>query len=188
MLNRQLANFLTQKWDAILRRLRLLKFKFLGVRFLGDVNIKKIKIPRNFHDIEIGDNTTIDDGSALIISGEPNQEPKIKIGKSCYFNMNTIIDASLKIEIKDNVMIGPSCYITDHDHGTSKQGLIMNQELIEEQTIISEGAWLGAHVKVLKGVVIGKGAIIGAGSVVTRDVEAYSISVGCPAKVIGKRK
>jgi maltose O-acetyltransferase len=44
--------------------------------------------------------------------------------------------------------------------------------------------WIGARVIVLPGVTIGKGAIIGAGAVVTKDVPAYAICVGNPARVI----
>lgn len=47
--------------------------------------------------------------------------------------------------------------------------------------------WCGANVTILKGVTIGRGAIIAAGAVVTRDIPAYSIAAGVPAKVI-KRK
>ena len=40
----------------------------------------------------------------------------------------------------------------------------------------------------MAGVTIGKGSVIGAGSVVTHDIPPYSVAVGCPAKVIKKRK
>jgi acetyltransferase-like isoleucine patch superfamily enzyme len=40
----------------------------------------------------------------------------------------------------------------------------------------------------MKGVTIGRGAIVGAGSVVTRDVDAYSVVVGNPVRVVGEAK
>ncbi len=49
---------------------------------------------------------------------------------------------------------------------------------------IEDDVWIGARVIVLPGVSIGKGAIIGAGAVVTKDVPAYAICVGNPARVI----
>lgn len=52
---------------------------------------------------------------------------------------------------------------------------------------IGNDVWIGAHVKILEGVKIGNGSIIAAGSVVTKDVDAYSIVGGVPAKVIRKR-
>jgi acetyltransferase-like isoleucine patch superfamily enzyme len=52
---------------------------------------------------------------------------------------------------------------------------------------IEDDVWIGAHVVVTAGVTIGHGSVIGAGSVVTRDIPAYSIAVGAPARVIKSR-
>ncbi|MCE9640174.1 MAG: hypothetical protein K8S22_08520 [Betaproteobacteria bacterium] len=52
---------------------------------------------------------------------------------------------------------------------------------------VADDVWIGANTVILPDVSIGKGAIIGAGSVVTKDVPAYSIAAGVPAKVIGTR-
>ena len=49
---------------------------------------------------------------------------------------------------------------------------------------INDRAWLGFNSIILKGVTIGEGAIIGAGSVVTKDVPAYTIVAGNPARII----
>lgn len=187
MLSRNLANFITQKLDAISRRIRYFKFRVLGVRLKGDVHLRRILIPRNFHDIEINKGTYIDDGTVIIISGEPTGNPKVRIGENCGFNRYTIIDASEWVEFKDCARIGPGCYITDHNHKTKANALIMNQGLTSSPTIIGRDVWLGANVSVLKGVTIGDGAVIGAGSVVTKDIPAQSIAVGTPAKVIATR-
>jgi chloramphenicol O-acetyltransferase type B len=53
--------------------------------------------------------------------------------------------------------------------------------------IIGNDVWIGAGAMVLDGVRIGDGAVVAAGAVVTKDVEAYSIVGGIPAKPIGKR-
>lgn len=52
---------------------------------------------------------------------------------------------------------------------------------------IGNDVWIGARATILSGVTIGNGAVIGAGSIVTKDVPAYAIAVGNPAKVIKKR-
>ncbi|MGL6133606.1 MAG: CatB-related O-acetyltransferase [Prochlorococcaceae cyanobacterium] len=54
-------------------------------------------------------------------------------------------------------------------------------------THIGHDVWIGARVFVKKGVSIGNGAVIGAGSVVTRDIPAYAIAVGSPARVLRYR-
>ncbi|SFI83230.1 CatB-related O-acetyltransferase [Myroides guanonis] len=54
-------------------------------------------------------------------------------------------------------------------------------------TIIDDGAWLGIRSVIMPGVTIGEGAVVAAGSIVTKNVPAYSIVGGNPAKVIGSR-
>jgi acetyltransferase-like isoleucine patch superfamily enzyme len=54
--------------------------------------------------------------------------------------------------------------------------------------VLEDDVWLGAGVTVMPGVTIHTGAVIGAGSVVTKDVSAYEIWAGVPAKKIGERK
>ena len=52
--------------------------------------------------------------------------------------------------------------------------------------LISDDVWIGANAVITAGVTLGKHCIIGAGSVVTKDIPAYSIAVGNPAKVVKK--
>jgi acetyltransferase-like isoleucine patch superfamily enzyme len=98
-----------------------------------------------------------------------------------------MIDASERIEIGENSMIGPFCYITDHDHGGELTVPVNQQPLISKPVRIGRDVWLGAHVCVLKGVTIGDGAVIGAGAVVTRDIPALAKVAGIPAREIGVR-
>jgi acetyltransferase-like isoleucine patch superfamily enzyme len=106
------------------------------------------------------------------------------VGSQTYINRNTFIDASELVEIGAGCLIGPFCYLTDHDHDLQSNC----GALISKATIIEKGCWLGAHVTVLKGVIVGTGSIVGAGSVVTKSVPPNSLAVGNPARVIRARE
>ena len=49
---------------------------------------------------------------------------------------------------------------------------------------ICDDVWIGMNVIILKGVTVGEGAIVGAGSVVTKDVPAWTVVAGNPARVV----
>ncbi len=168
-------------------RLRASWFKFLGVRLRGTVNLKRVSITRNFGDIEIHDQTTLDDHVVLLTSGSSATSPKILIGTGCYINRHAFLDASERIEIGNDVMIGPFAYITDHDHGTLPNIPIKHQELNSAAVRIGHDVWIGTHSVILKGVTIGDHAIIAAGAVVTKDVPSGSVVGGVPANRIRQR-
>lgn len=81
------------------------------------------------------------------------------------------------IRIEDNVFIGPNVTFTNDRYPRSKQ---YPEEF--QQTIVKEGASIGANATILGGITIGEHALIGAGSVVTKNVPANELWVGNPAK------
>ena len=68
------------------------------------------------------------------------------------------------------------------------QQIIERQGVSTEAIIIENDVWIGANTVITAGVHIGSHAVIGAGSVVTKDVPAYTIVAGCPAKIIRSLK
>jgi acetyltransferase-like isoleucine patch superfamily enzyme len=95
-----------------------------------------------------------------------------------------MFDASESIEVGRNCLIGPSCYITDHDHGTEMGTSMAQQPLVGSAVRIGNNVWIGAGAIILKGVTIGDGAIIGAGAVVTRPVRSNAKVAGVPARIL----
>ncbi|OAM87869.1 acyltransferase [Termitidicoccus mucosus] len=172
--------------QGLASRWRNVWFRALGVRMTGYVWLREVSIPRQWGDIFLEKGTSLDDGVVLLCSG-PSSTGKIYI-RGAYLNRYTMLDAHEKIEIGEGCMIGPHCYITDADHGTNRDIPVSKQPMRCEPVILERGVWLGAGVRVLKGVTIGEGAAVGAGAVVTKDVEAWSIVAGVPARVIGHRK
>ncbi len=55
-------------------------------------------------------------------------------------------------------------------------------------TLVKRHASIGSNATIIAGVTIGEGAQVGAGAVVTKDVPAYAIVAGVPAKIIGRAK
>jgi acetyltransferase-like isoleucine patch superfamily enzyme len=85
------------------------------------------------------------------------------------------------LRVEDDVFIGPNVTFTNDKHPRSKQ---YTDEF--SQTIIRNGASIGANATILPGVEIGAGSMIGAGAVVTKSVAEGLTVVGNPAKEITK--
>lgn len=104
----------------------------------------------------------------------------LSIGVRSSIGFNSFIDAGGGVTIGDFVMISHFVSINSMSHPTVPP----YHEAIKEKTIINDHAWIGAGSIIMQGVEIGEGAIVGAGAVVTKDVPAWSIVGGVPAKYI----
>lgn len=105
----------------------------------------------------------------------------ISIGKRVFINSGCCFQDQGGIEIGDDVLIGQQVVIAtlNHDPDPLKRG-----NMSSAAVRIGNKVWIGAHVTILPGVTIGDGAIIGAGAVVTKDIPAYAVAAGVPAKVL----
>ena len=115
--------------------------------------------------------------------------PKFIIGRNSSIRDDSHITCVNKIYIGDNVRIGPKVLITDNAHGASTREYLdinpIKRPLYSKGPIVVEdNVWIGEKASIMPNVRIGRGAIIGANAVVTKDIPAYSIAVGNPAKVI----
>jgi len=116
------------------------------------------------------------------------EEGSIIIGDNFFANYNTFIYSRDNIvKIGNDCLIGPDVLIINNNHSLRPDELIRNQENITASIIIGNDVWIGAKSTILPGVVIGDGAVIAAGSIVNKNVEAYSIVGGVPAKFIKYR-
>lgn len=112
--------------------------------------------------------------------------PHIKIGDGTWIGIRNSFACIDKIEVGNNVLFAGYVHLTDHSHGYEDITKPCNiQPLISKGPIIIEDdCWLGFESEILSGVHIGKHAIVAARAVVTKDVPAYSIVAGNPARVV----
>ena len=110
----------------------------------------------------------------------------IHVGKNFFANFNcTIIDVA-PVVIGDNCQMAPNVAIYTAGHPVHPAARNTAYEYGIGVTI-GHNVWIGGNSVILPGVHIGDGAIIGANAVVGSNVEAYSVVVGNPARVIRKR-
>ena len=83
------------------------------------------------------------------------------------------------LRLEDDVFVGPNATFTNDKFPRSKKFLDKFP-----QTIVKQGASIGANATILPGITIGKYAMIGAGAVVTHDVPDGCLVVGNPARII----
>ncbi len=117
---------------------------------------------RYFSRIRLGDNVTVNRG--------------------CRFFASHAIKGA-EIRIGNEVAIAPEvCFFAaGHDYER------LDLPDIAKPIVVGDNVWIGARSIILPGVTIGEGAVIGAGSVVSRDIPAWTVAVGNPAKVLKQR-
>lgn len=92
------------------------------------------------------------------------------------------------IQIGDGSRIASGVAIYAFNHGLAADKPIRAQPVTSQGVVIGRDVWIGSRVCIRDGVTIGDHAVIGIGSVVTRDIPAWAIAAGNPARVIGDRK
>ena len=122
--------------------------------------------------------------------------PGAVVGEDCNICAHCLIEGGAKVgsrvtvkcgvqlwdgvTLEDDVFVGPNATFTNDPYPRSKQ-----HPGQYARTIVEAGASIGANATVLPGLRIGRGAMVAAGAVVTRDVPAYSIVQGNPARIAG---
>ncbi|TJW92142.1 N-acetyltransferase, partial [Neisseria gonorrhoeae] len=105
--------------------------------------------------------------------------PNVRIGNGCKIQNNVSIYDG--VELADDVFCGPSCVFTNVNN--PRAGVSRKDEF--RRTPIGRGASIGANATIVCGHSLGEYCFIGAGTVVTKDVAAFSLMAGNPARRIG---
>lgn len=145
----------------------------------------------NANRIVIGNNVGIGKNVLLrCYDLENNSTSRILIGDGSRIGDYSTLSSCKDIIIGKGVITGRMVMITDNSHGhtDSPQELeispILRPLVSKGGVVIEDNVWIGEKVSIMPNVTIGKGAIIAANAVVTKDVPAYAIAAGCPAKVV----
>ena len=173
-------------WKA---RLRIAGRAGVTISPRAKVAYRKIRFVQNCT-LSIGSGSIVE---AAIIFDRPGGS--IRIGDRTFVGASTFVCAE-HIEVGDDILISWGCTIVDHNsHALAwkdrSQDVANWYEGKKDWTAVERAAvrignkaWIGFNAIILKGVSIGEGAIVGAGSVVTRDVPAFTVVAGNPARPI----
>jgi UDP-2-acetamido-3-amino-2,3-dideoxy-glucuronate N-acetyltransferase len=104
---------------------------------------------------------------------------KVTIGDACKIQNNVSVYDNVTLE--EGVFCGPSMVFTNVYNPRS----LIERKSEYRDTLVKKGATLGANCTIVCGTTIGEFAFVGAGAVVTKDVPAYALVVGVPARQIG---
>jgi len=120
---------------------------------------------------EIGENCSL--GQNVFVANN------VKLGKNVKIQNNVSLYTGVICE--DDVFLGPSMVFTNVTNPRSA----VNRRGQYEQTLVKKGVSIGANATIVCGHTIGEYAFIGAGTVVTKDVPAFALMVGAPARQLG---
>ena len=104
---------------------------------------------------------------------------KVVIGDNCKIQNNVSVYDNVTLE--EGVFCGPSMVFTNVYNPRS----LIERKSEYRDTLVRRGATLGANCTIECGVTVGEFAFVGAGAVVNKDVPAYALMVGVPARQIG---
>ena len=110
-----------------------------------------------------------------------------RVGRNCKISSHTFICGG--VDIGDGVFVGHGVMFTNDlfPRAVNADGSLQGAEdWVEIPTRIHDRASIGSNATLLAGITVGEGAIIGAGSVVTRDVAAWTLVAGNPARLKGR--
>jgi len=113
----------------------------------------------------------------------------VTLHSNASINAHAMLDGGTRgISIGHATRIASHASIYAFDHGMAAEAPIREQSVRSLGIVIGDDVWVGTRAVITDGVTIADHAVVGAGAVVTRDVPAYAIVGGVPARVIGDRR
>jgi len=131
-----------------------------------------------FNNFVLGADSTIEDFCTV-----NNGVGDVIIGNRTRIGMSNVLIGP--VNIGNDVMFAQNIVLSGLNHGYEDIHIVPHKQPVTKKVItIEDEVWIGANAVVVAGVTIGKHSVIAAGSVVTKDIPAYSVAVGNPARII----
>jgi len=113
----------------------------------------------------------------------------LHIGRRCYIGNEVLIDLADKVIMEDDVTLAARVHILTHVNvGYDAHPLQSHIPRAQAPVHIERGAFIGANAVLSAGVRIGECSVVGAGAVVVRDIPAYTVVAGVPARTLRSLK
>ena len=131
---------------------------------------------------KMGKNSNICDGVTIDCSHMVSIGERVSIHEYCWFQ------GYGGITIGDFVGIGSGTKIISGTHNNQRVDIPFKEQGLEKiPVIIEDDVWIGTNVVIIGKAKIGKGSVISAGSVISGNIQAYSVVVGNPGRVVKRR-
>ncbi len=167
--------------NRVYRRLRTILTEFINFILWNVGYIPSHLVRRFFYRIS---GVKIGKGSTIHILARFYDPKNITIGDDSIVGEGAILDGRDKLTIGDHVDIASEVMIYNGQHDINDEKF----KPVFAPVIIEDYVFIGPRAIILPGVTVKKGAVVGAGAVVTKDVEAFTVVGGVPAKQIAERK
>ncbi len=110
----------------------------------------------------------------------------VRTGSNCTLNPYTTVRGT--VVLGNGVRIGAHTSLLGFNHSMAPDRPVFRQPQTSVGITVGDDVWIGSHVVVVDGVTIGDHCVIGAGAVVTRDLPAWTVAAGNPARPIRDRR
>lgn len=132
---------------------------------------------------------TVSIGPRCSIAADVFLHGPVVLGPGVSINARASLDGGAAgIRIGEGTRIASGATLYAFDHGLAPDRPVREQPVTSRGISLGADVWVGAHAGITDGVTVGDHAVIGMGAIVTRDVPAWSIVGGVPARVIGDRR
>lgn len=128
--------------------------------------------------LRLGDRSYV--GAHAVVTDE------VRMGRHCTLNPFSTVRG--RVTTGDGVRVGAHTSLLGFNHRFDPGAPVHRQPLTSKGIVIGDDVWIGSHVVVVDGVTIGDHCVIGAGAVVTKDLPAWSVAAGNPARRLKDRR